>query len=79
MDREVISWDFLFKILKLILQSNLRNTRWIVDLLMQLEWLESAKHMDKYSAQNTFQIGVNAAISLKHLLKKKNVYVFFEK
>ena len=79
MDREVISWDFLFKILKLILQSNLRNTRWIVDLLMQLEWLESAKHMDKYSAQNAFQIGVNAAISLKHLVEKKNVYVFFEK
>ena len=81
MDRKAISWDFLFKILKLILESNLRNTRWIVDPLMQLEWLEPAEHMDKYSAQNAFQIGVNAVIFLKHLFqkKKKNANVFFEK
>lgn len=81
MDREAISWDFLFKILKFILESNLRNTRWIVDPLMQLEWLESAEHMDKYSAQNAFQIGVNAVIFLKHLFQKKNrnANVFFEK
>lgn len=82
MDGEAISWDFLFKILKLILESNLRNTRWIVDPLMQLEWLESAEHMDKYSAQNASQIGVNVVIFLKHLFQKKNnknANVFFEK
>ena len=63
-DREAVSWNYLFKIVKVILQSNSHNTIWFVDPSTEVK---SAQHMVKLNTNR-------GLISNFSLVQKRKMY-----
>ena len=76
-NRQIVSWKFLFEAHKFTIKNNLRNTDWIVDLFPQEK---SAEHMAKINTLNYVSVsGAFPSLSWKRYQKFINVYEAFHK